>query len=85
MLPGFLLAGYFGLENIRGGQLTELDPDTGQPRDQVGRGIGLGFDWTIAQNAGLYFRHRWMDFEDRNFALDTYSGQESTVELKIFF
>ena len=85
VVPGFLLAGYLGLENIRGGQFTELDPDTGEPRNQIGRGIGLGFDWTLAQNAGIYLRHRWMDFEDRNFALDTYSGQETTVELKIFF
>ncbi|WP_143536873.1 hypothetical protein [Rubricoccus marinus] len=85
LTPGFLLAGYLGLENIRGGQFTELDPTSGNPRDQRGRGIGLGFDWTLARNAGLYLRHRWMDFEDRSFAEDTYEGQETTLELKIFF
>ncbi len=83
--PGFLLAGYLGIENVRGGRFTDLDEDTGLPRDQRGRGIGVGFDWTLARNAGLYLRHRWMDFEDKAFALDTYSGQETTLELKIFF
>nr|AWJ66339.1 hypothetical protein [uncultured bacterium] len=85
LTPGFLLAGYLGLENARGGQFTVLDEDSGLPRDQYGRGIGVGFDWTIAPNAGLYLRHRWMDFEDRSFAIDTYSGRELTLELKVFF
>ncbi len=85
LTPRFLLAGYFGLENIRGGEFTELDATTGLPRDQRGIGVGVGFDWTISRSTGLYIRHRWMDFEDRNFALDTYSGQETTFELKTFF
>lgn len=85
LTPGFLLAGYFGIENARGGQFTELSDETGEPRDQIGRGIGVGFDWSLARNAGLYLRHRWMDFEDRSFVADTYTGQETTLELKIFF
>ncbi len=85
VLPGFLLAGYLGLENARGGRFTTLDDTSGLPRDQHARGIGLGFDWTVARNAGLYLRHRWMDFEDRSFAVDTYSGQETTLEFKMFF
>ena len=82
---GFILAGYLGLENARGGRFTVLSDETGEPRDQRGRGIGLGFDWTLAPNAGLYLRHRWMDFEDRSFPVDTYSGRELTLELKVFF
>ena len=85
VLPGFLLAGYLGLENARGGRFTALDDETGEPRDQVASGVGVGFDWTLAPNAGLYLRHRWMDFEDRSFAEDTYAGVETTLELKIFF
>ena len=80
----FMLTGYLGLENARGGRFTELSDETGLPRDQVARGIGVGFDWTLAPNTGLYVRHRWMDFEDRSFPLDTYQGREMTVELKIF-
>ena len=82
---GFLLAGYLGYENARGGRFTTLDEDSGLPRNQHARGIGVGFDWTLAPNAGLYLRHRWMDFEDRSFAIDTYSGYETTLELKMFF
>ena len=82
VMPGFLLTAYLGLENARGGRFTELDATSGLPRDQHARGIGVGFDWTLARNAGLYLRHRWMDFEDRSFALDTYSGYETTLELE---
>jgi len=39
----------------------------------------------LAKNTGLYIRHRWMNYEDRNFSLDKYKGTETTVELKIFF
>ena len=85
LVPGFVLAGYLGVENARGGQFTEVSDETGDPRDQFGTGIGLGFDWTLTQNTGLFFRHRWFDFEDRSFAEDTYSGTETTVELKVFF
>ncbi|MEM0962497.1 MAG: hypothetical protein AAGK21_08195 [Bacteroidota bacterium] len=85
VLDGVMLAGYLGIENARGGQFTALSDDTGEPRDQLATGIGVGVDWTLAPNAGLYLRHRWMDFEDRSFLEDTYSGRELTLELKIFF
>ncbi|RMH54289.1 MAG: hypothetical protein D6685_14945 [Bacteroidetes bacterium] len=84
ILDGFILTGYLGLENARGGRFTVRDAASGRPRDQHATGLGLGFDWTIAPNAGLYLRHRWMDFEDRSFAVDTYRGRELTLELKIF-
>ena len=85
VVPGFLLTGYLGVENARGGQFTVRDEASGEPRDQVATGVGVGFDWTLAPNAGLYLRHRWMDFEDRSFAEDTYAGRELTLELKVFF
>lgn len=83
--PGFLVTGYLGLENVRGGRFTTLDETSGLPLDQFGRGVGVGFDWTVSRNAGVYVRHRWMDFEDRSFAIDTYSGRETTLEFKMFF
>jgi hypothetical protein len=85
IFPKFILTGYLGLENGRGGQFTAWDLETQLPLDQFGTGIGLGFDWTVAKNTGLYFRHRWMNFEDKNFGLDNYKGREVTIELKTFF
>ncbi len=85
ILPKFILTGYLGLERAQGGTFTDWDDDTQLPRDQYGRGIGVGFDWALAENCGLYVRHRWMHFEDRSFALDTYTGREFTIELKTFF
>lgn len=95
LFPRVILAGYLGLEFAKGGRFTPRDdrffpelPDTtlsNEPLDQRGLGVGLGFDITLADNAGLYLRHRWMDYKDRNFALDRYVGRELTAEIKIFF
>jgi hypothetical protein len=62
-----------------------LKQETGKPRDQFGTGFGIGIDYDFAQTAGIYFRHRWFDHKDSNFKLDRFKGQESSVELKIFF
>ena len=85
LFPKFILTTYLGIENARGGQLTTWDAESQLPLDQLGTGIGLGFDWTVAENTGIYFRHRWMNFEDRSFALDKYKGREVTIEVKTFF
>ena len=85
LVENFILTTYVGLEYAQGGTFTEWNDDTLKPLDQRGTGLGAGFDWTIAKNSGLYFRYRWMDFKDRNFALDTYRGREFTIELKTFF
>jgi len=85
VLPKFILTGYYGIENARGGRNTDWDSDTNKPRDQLGTGIGAGFDWKWAENSGLYFRHRWMQFEDRSFSLDKFKGREYTIEIKAFF
>jgi hypothetical protein len=81
----FILTGYFGLENARGGRFTDWDLETLLPRDQLGTAIGVGFDWAVAENSGIYFRYRWMNYKDRSFALDKYRGTELTIELKTFF
>ena len=85
LFPKFLLTGYLGIEKAEGGRFTNWDTETQLPRDQFGTGIGLGFDWTLHKTTGLYFRHRWMNFEDNSFSLDKYKGREITVELKTFF
>lgn len=85
LFPKFLLTTYLGIENARGGQFTDWDLESQLPRDQLATGIGLGFDWTVSESTGIYFRHRWMNFEDRSFALDRYQGREVTIELKTFF
>ncbi|NEN22702.1 hypothetical protein G3O08_04180 [Cryomorpha ignava] len=85
IIPKFILTGYFGVENARGGRFTEWNEETNKPLDQLGTAVGVGFDWMLSENSGLYFRHRWMTFEDRSFPLDKYRGREITIELKTFF
>jgi len=76
---------YLGYERNLGGNNTQLDDITFRPLNQTGYGIGLGFDLGLGKNAGLYFRHRWFYFEDSSFVLDKFQGQETLVELKLFF
>jgi hypothetical protein len=94
LFPNFILTGYYGLEFAKGGRNTAwgetittaegeiLQP---QPRNQRGQGIAFGFDWTVSENAAFYVRQRFMNFEDKSFALDKYRGQETTIELKVSF
>jgi len=82
---GFFLNGYAGYERTLGNYSTDIDVLTYKPRDQEGWGLGIGFDQSLGRNAGLFVRHRWYGFEDRSFALDHFVGQETMVELKVFF
>lgn len=88
------LVGFVGFETVKANKRTTLvdanadittDLVNGKPRDQVGTGYGIGIDYDFARTAGLYFRHRWFDHQDKNFTKDQFKGQESSVELKIFF
>jgi hypothetical protein len=85
IFPKFILTGYFGIEAARGGRNTEWDAESQLPLNQFGTAVGIGCDWMLAENSGLYIRHRWMEFEDRSFSLDRYRGTETTIELKTFF
>ncbi|MFT4752766.1 MAG: hypothetical protein ACI85Q_000300 [Salibacteraceae bacterium] len=76
---------YLGYERVLGNYQTALNTETQRPLNQNGYGIGTGFDISLSKNAGLYFRHRWFFFEDTSFKLDAFKGQESMVELKVFF
>jgi hypothetical protein len=84
LFPKFVLTTYLGLERTKGGRFTEWG-ENDLPRDQTGIGIGAGFDWTLNEATGLYFRYRHMEFEDKNFELNRYKGHEITIELKTFF
>jgi hypothetical protein len=85
LTPEFVVTLYSGWERIIGNYDTRVDLDSKRPLNQSNIGLGMGFDFMIAKNTGLYFRHRWFTFEDRSFVQDNFRGHESTIELKIFF
>ena len=92
----FILTFYGGLERIRGNKSTDIGP-TGNGRNQTGKAIGVGFDFSISSSTTLFFRQRWFSFDDSSFPgspatgtaaeipAEKFSGNEGTVELKIFF
>lgn len=67
-----------------GGVLTGVNT-LGRPLEQFGKAWGVGCDIWAADNVCVYVRHRNFAFEDRSFVLDTYSGNETTLELKLLF
>lgn len=96
--PRITLAVYLGYERTIANRNTDIDtgvidPQTAEivaeatlnPRDQVGKALGLGFDIDVAKNVGLFLRHRWFSYEDKNFALEKYKGTETRLEIKILF
>lgn len=76
---------YVGYERVLGNYQTELNSETFRPLNQTGWGVGAGVDVSLGRNAGLYIRHRWIFFEDTSFPLDAFEGQETLIELKVFF
>ncbi|MFN3404288.1 MAG: hypothetical protein ACK40G_09365 [Cytophagaceae bacterium] len=85
LTPKYSLIGYYGYERVLANNRTVLSPENGKPIDQTGQAIGLGLDYDFAPNAGIYLRHRWMFHKDKNFVLDEFKGQETTIEFKLFF
>jgi len=83
--PTVVWAGYAGYERVLANFDTEVDEETGRPRDQMGYGIGTGLDVSLGKNAVLVLRHRYFDFEDRSFQDDRAFGQETMAEIKVFF
>jgi hypothetical protein len=81
----FLLTFYGGIERIIGNYSTQVDLESKRPLNQTNSALGIGFDYMIAKNTGLYLRHRWFKFNDSSWANDNFSGHETTLELKIFF
>jgi len=82
---GLFLNAYGGYERTLGNYATDIDVETVRPRDQEGWGAGFGIDQTLGRNAGIFIRHRWFYFYDRSFRNDFFEGQETIVELKVFF
>ncbi len=82
--PKYSLVGFFGIERAKANKRTTLAINN-EAMDQTGHAYGFGIDYDFADNAGIYMRHRWMDHEDKNFQLDVFKGQETTLELKLFF
>jgi hypothetical protein len=78
------LVANWGLERAVGNNQTQLAPN-GKGINQIGHAYGAGIDYDFMPNAGLHFRIKYMNHNDRNFVLDQYRGYESTVELKIWF
>lgn len=75
----------FGYESVKGNRGTQLSSENNKPIDQVGYAYGGGIDYDFTANAGIHLRHKWMSHKDKNFVLDQFQGQETTLELKIFF
>ncbi len=95
------LVGFFGMERAVGNNRTELadangnlitdakgrpvaDPK-GKGIDQTGYGYGLGIDYNFHSSASINIRQRWFDHKDKNFTRDRFSGNEMTIEFKVFF
>lgn len=80
-----VLLGFASVERLIGNERTNLSPENGKPVNQTGTGFGLGVDWDFMRNGGLFIRHKWFAHNDSNFVLDKFRGQETSVEIKIFF
>jgi len=85
LFPNIVLSNYFGLDRMIANDKTVLDVASLAPKNQTGKSYAIGLDITLSKSVGLYIRHRWMNYKDTNFALDKYKGQETTVELKLYF
>ena len=83
--PKLVISQYLGWERVIGNYATQVDLISNKPRNQEGLAIGFGLDFMMAKNTGLYLRHRYFKFEDRNYSLDQFSGHETTIEIKINF
>ena len=89
---------YGGLEVVKGNKYTDTTTVvtgvtnfetgqglTGKARDQIGKALGVGVDFSISSNTSIYLRQRWFSFSDRYFQGEDFVGNEATIELKIFF
>ncbi len=85
LTPKLVITNYFGYDRMIANQNTVLDVVSLAPKNQTGASYAIGIDLLLSKNVGLYVRHRWMDYKDANFSLDRYAGQETTVELKLYF
>lgn len=81
-----VLMGFAGIERLLGNdKRTIVSPENGKAVNQTGTVFGLGLDWDFMRNGGVFIRHKWFGHSDSNFIEDKFRGQETSVELKIFF
>ena len=80
-----VLAQYVGVERIIGNYSTQINEESKRPINQTGMAIGFGVDYMMAKNIGLYLRHRYFSFNDSSFVKDAFSGNETTLEIKVMF
>ena len=75
----------YGLERVKGNELTDLDEESGMPRDQSNRLLGIGLDYKIGDQAMIFVRQNFYKFSDPNFDDNQLQGTETMLELKINF
>ncbi len=92
IMRDLVLSLYGGLEYVKGNKFTDttttitgVDGITGKARDQLGKALGVGIDFSISTNTSIYLRQRWFSFKDKYFQDEDFIGNEATIELKIFF
>lgn len=92
LLRTVVISFYGGLEYVKGNKYTDtttaatgVNGITGKARDQFGKALGVGVDFSISNSTSLYLRQRWFSFEDKHFKDENFIGNEATIELKIFF
>ncbi|HEY8402604.1 MAG TPA: hypothetical protein VIK89_15150 [Cytophagaceae bacterium] len=78
------IVGNLALERVIGNKFTQLNLE-GKAIDQTGKAVGFGIDYDFTSNAGIHLRHTRFDHNDKNFVLDKFKGNETTLELKLFF
>ncbi len=75
----------YGLERVKGNELTDLDEESGLPRDQSNRLLGVGVDYKVGDQAMIFVRQNFYKFSDPNFSYNQLQGTETMLELKINF
>ncbi len=83
--PGCMLNAYYSYKCRLANYLTDIDKVSRRPHNQIGEGVGCGFDLDLGKNVRLYACHQWYYFKDQSFELDHFRGRELTIELKAFF
>jgi predicted porin len=85
------LIGNFAVEFTKGSKRTAVehtDLESGETNtdfiDQLGNMYAIGIDYDLSRKTSFHLRTKYMSHVDKNFNLDSFSGLETTFELKIF-
>jgi hypothetical protein len=81
----FTLVGTVGMERVLGNNRVNLSPENGGTIDQTGYRFGTGIDYDFSPEANIHLRRTWMSSSDKNFVKDEFKGNETIIELKIYF